>query len=169
MEFLDILYLKFIPLETLRTLKIISGFVSLFFVVSIIFFIKSSGWMEARYGQDFKNFFSFKPSESRAMEKKWNKINQRLKTNLESEYKLAILEADILMNEVINKMGYKGKTSSERLQKVTTDFLPSINEIIEAHKVRNNIIHDPRYKINHQKAQEVISVYGKAFKELYLF
>ncbi len=165
----DIIYLKFISSGTLLTLKILSAGISLLFLFAIFYFIKNTSWLKFRYVQDLKEFFDFKPYEIKKFEKVWAKITKRLQNPLESEYKLVIIEADNLLNEILERMGYKGETVGERLKKITVDILPSIQEVLEAHKIRNNIVHDPDYKITLEKGQKTIKIYEKTFQELNVF
>jgi len=165
----ELIYLKFISPGTLLTLKILSIGISLFFLIAIFYFIKNTTWLKFRYAEDLKEFFAFKPYEIKRFEKVWAKITKRLERPLESEYKLAIIEADNLLNKILERMGYKEETLGERLKKITADILPNIQEVSEAHKIRNNIVHDPDYKITLEKAQKTIKIYEKAFQGLNVF
>jgi len=88
---------------------------------------------------------------------------------LESEYKLAVIEADNMVNETLKRMGYGGESLGERLEKLTAATLSNIEEIKEAHQVRNNIIHDPNYRLSLDDARKVLSIFEKAFKDLEAF
>jgi len=44
--------------------------------------------------------------------------------------------------------------------------LPSLAEVQGAHEIRNNIVHDPDYRLNLDGAQKTISFYEKAFTDL---
>lgn len=162
----DIIYLKFISPDTLLTLKILSTIFSLLFLTAIIFLIRKTSWLRYRHGQDLKEFFTARPYEEKKIEKIWTKILAGLEKPSESEYKLAIIEADSLLNEILGKMGYQGETLGERLEKVTADILPNLQEILEAHKFRNNIVHDPDYRVTLEQAQGIIKIYQKALQDL---
>ena len=162
----DLIYLKFISPGTLLTLKILSATFSVIFVFSIFYFIKKTSWLRVRYTQDLTEFFTFKPYEIKKFEKIWAKIAGRLERPSESEYKLAIIEADGLLNEILERMGYQGATLGEKLKKIPADILPGAQDISEAHKIRNNIVHDPDYKITLDQTKKAITIYGKALQDL---
>ncbi|PIR71619.1 MAG: hypothetical protein COU43_01525, partial [Candidatus Nealsonbacteria bacterium CG10_big_fil_rev_8_21_14_0_10_37_25] len=91
---------------------------------------------------------------------------RRLETEMESEWKLAVIEADKIMDDILNRMGFGGKSLGERLGKLTAVSLPNIEEVKEAHKIRNNIIHDPTYRLSLEEAKRVIAIYEKALTDL---
>jgi hypothetical protein len=154
-------------LETPSFLKIIFLLFALVFIAAIIYFLKNSTWFRRVFLQDFVEFVTFSYYAMGKVTKAWEKIMGRLEKGTEDEAKLAILEADEILNETLNKMGYaKEETLGEKLDKVTSDTISNLGEILEAHKIRNNIIHDPDYRLNILEAQKIISIYGKALRDL---
>ena len=96
----------------------------------------------------------------------WSAIIQRMNTMREAEYKMAIIEADKLFDELLKNMGYKGKDMGERLQQITPEHLSNISAIWKSHKVRNFISHDTQYHLTFSEAQWVIKNYEDAFIEM---
>lgn len=96
----------------------------------------------------------------------WDAIMRRMSTMQEAEYKLAIIEADKLFDELLKGMGYKGKDMGERLQQITPERLSNISAIWKSHKVRNFISHDTQYHLTFSEAQWVIKNYEDAFIEM---
>lgn len=162
----DFFYLRFISQSTLLTLKIVSTAIALLFISAIIFLIRRTSWLRYRYGQDITEFFTSRPYEVKKFEKIWAKIMSRLEQPSEGEHKLAIIEADSLLNEILEKMGFQGETLGGKLEKVTADILPRLQEIQEAHKFRNNVVHDPDYRVTLEQAEKTIKIYQKALQDL---
>ena len=150
----------------LQILKIILMSVSLFFAGFIIFALVKTSWLKRLIIWDWKEFLTFRPHGLRKVEKDWQKIKGRLETEIDSEYKLAVIEADSMLNELLKGLGFGGETLGERLEKVTTASLPNLEEVKEAHKIRNNIIHDPDYRLSLDEAKRVITIYEKALTDL---
>jgi len=97
----------------------------------------------------------------------WTKYNPaRIKTAEEANCKLGVIEADVLLDDVLKKMGYSGETMSERIERITQVQLKTISELREAHSVRNNILHNPNFKLTSKRAEEVIELYEKVLKEI---
>lgn len=98
--------------------------------------------------------------------KKWDNIEKKLESRRETDRKLAIIEADNLFDDLLKKIGYRGKDMGERLKQIDVSKIANIDEIWQAHKVRNNIVHSPDYKLKRSEAEKAIGAYGKAFEEL---
>jgi len=97
---------------------------------------------------------------------RWLKVLQHLETDSQAEWKAAILEADVILDEMTIKMGYRGNSLGERLKSVEpSDFL-TINKAWEAHKVRNAIAHDGSdYFLTKREVKRVIDLYRQVFEE----
>jgi hypothetical protein len=132
----------------------------------IIFFLSKTSWMKVRAIQDLVEITTYKPLGAKKIMKQWMKIKESLNSGLESEFKLAIIEADSILDDVLKKLGYNGETLGERLKQVSQDILPSLENAQEAHKIRNNIVHDPDYRLNLTEAEKTISFYEKVLTEL---
>jgi len=167
--FENLIYLKFVPPEILLFLKILCIVIFLFFLVIIFHSLRRSSWLKYRLFQDMVEFLTYRPYGVKKIVKIWSKIKGRLELGVESEYKLAVIEADSMLNDILEKMGFKGETLGNRLKQVTTDILPSIEEVGEAHKIRNNIVHDPDYKLTLDQAQKALEIYEQALRDLQVF
>jgi len=105
-------------------------------------------------------------TSKKKIQKRWMEIENRLKSNEESQYKLAILEADGFVNEVLSGIGYKGKNMTEKLEEVTEEQLDDAQVIREAHKTRNEIINNINFFIDREHTQETINIYKRFLENL---
>jgi ABC-type multidrug transport system fused ATPase/permease subunit len=154
-------------LEIPSFFKIIFLLFALVFIAAIIYFLKNSTWLRRIFLQDFIEFATFSSYMMGKITKTWRKITERLERGTEDEAKLAILEADEILNGTLNKIGYtREETLGEKLDEITSDTISNIEEIREVHKIRNNIIHDPDYRLNLAEAQRAIFIYEKALRDL---
>ena len=95
----------------------------------------------------------------------WEKIMNFLNSENPSDWKLAILEADTILDALVQKMGYKGENLGERLKSIeASDFL-TLNDAWEAHKVRNAIAHEAGYDITQREAKRVMKLFENVFRE----
>lgn len=147
-------------------IKIIFLVISSFLFGFIIYLLLKTSWLNYRYTQDIKEFLNYKSVGAPKLVKQWLKIKERLETNLESEFKLAVIEADTLLDDILKKMGYVGDTLEEKLEKVSINILPSKEKIKEAHKLRDNIVYDPDFSLSLEEVKKIISVYETALTEL---
>ena len=157
------------PSTILVISKLVFTLVSLFLTVGLIFFLIKNDWLNFVIFQDSAEFITFRPFGIKKIVKVWDKITARLDTGLESEYKLAVTEADDMMDDILKRMSITGETLGEKLKNLTSATLPNIEEIIESHQVRNNIVHNPDYELSLDEAKKLLAVYEKAFQNLQAF
>ncbi|HXK32374.1 MAG: hypothetical protein A2Z68_01625 [Candidatus Nealsonbacteria bacterium RBG_13_38_11] len=155
--------------DLLFYLKILFIVFGVFAIGFIIFALFKSSWLRVYVLYDAAEFFRYKPFGIKRMEKDWRKILARLDTGLESEYKLTVIEADNTMNDILKKMGYGGASLEESLEKLTVATLSNIEELKEAHQIRNNIVRDPDYKLTLDETKKALGIYEKALRDLDAF
>jgi hypothetical protein len=81
--------------------------------------------------------------------------------------KNAIIEADSLIDVIIQKIGYRGEDLGERLKKIEPSDFNNLQNVWEAHKIRNKIAHEGEaFNLTKEIAKDVIEKYKKALKEL---
>ena len=153
----------------LLTIKISFIVFSLFLIGVIIFGILNCSWLKIAILFDAVEFLTWRPFGVRKIIKIWNKITVRLDTGLESEYKLAVIEADSMLDDILRRMGYPGEALEERLGGLTPATLPNIEEIRLMHQLRNNIVHDPDYKLSLDNTRKALAVFEQALKDLQAF
>jgi hypothetical protein len=84
-----------------------------------------------------------------------------------NDWKLAIIEADIILDDALKQKGFPGTSLGERLKNVAPQQLNTLQDAWEAHKVRNRIAHDGAdFVLTKRIAQETINRYQKVFSEL---
>jgi hypothetical protein len=146
-----------------KIIFLVFGFFFLGFTIWALIF---TSWLKRAILQDLKEFLTFKPFEAQIFLPKWKKIKERIASGIEAELKLAILEADSLLDQFLKRQGYKGETLEEKLELLTEDILSNINEVKEAIKVKRAIIEDPSYRLSFQEAKKTLSIYERALKDL---
>lgn len=140
--------------------------ISLLFLIYIVYFISKTSWLRFRFLENTVEFFTYKYLGARKIVKQWKKIRHRLEADSEVESKLAIMEADSILNNALRKMGFSGETFEERIKQLTPDLLPNIEQVLEAHKTYNHIVYDPDYRLNPEEAKKIILVYEQALVDL---
>ena len=106
---------------------------------------------------------------SRPKNVRWEQVLSHIESENPNDWRLAILEADILLDEMVTSFGYEGDTLGEKLQNIErSDFL-TLNEAWEAHKVRNEVAHTgSAFVLTQREARRIIGLYERVFKEFYL-
>lgn len=98
---------------------------------------------------------------------RWNEIKRHLDGDNPIEWKMAIIEADSLVDDIMKRIGYKGETLAERLKTIESSDFDNLQNIWDAHKIRNRIVHEPgKMELDRTTAQGAVEKYEKALKEL---
>jgi hypothetical protein len=97
---------------------------------------------------------------------RWNRIMEQATSDSGQYWRLAILEADIMLNELLDSLGYKGETMADKMKQVERASFNTIDLAWEAHKVRNEVAHEGSTRLlNAREVRRVIDLYEKVFKE----
>jgi hypothetical protein len=98
----------------------------------------------------------------------WQRIVDHINSENPNDWRLAIIEADIVLGEILEKMGLPGETIGDKLKAVEKSDFTSIDAAWEAHKVRNAIAHEGNaFQLNQREAKRVIGLYEQVFKEFH--
>jgi hypothetical protein len=101
------------------------------------------------------------------LQKRWKMVKERLESDSPSQYKVAIIEADAIAEEILNGIGYKGANMSEKLEQVGEAHIDDHLESLKgAHQIRNQIVHELDFAIDKRMAQAVVGVYENFLKYL---
>jgi hypothetical protein len=100
------------------------------------------------------------------MQKRWKKVLSRLRSRKDAQFKVAVLEADSITDEILSQVGYQGINMGERLDGISANQLEMIEELKKAHEVRNEIVHKADFVLDRKTAHEVVGVYQKVLETL---
>jgi len=97
----------------------------------------------------------------------WNHIRERLLSDNPSDWRLAIIEADIYMDRVLDTKGFHGDTVGDKLKQINPADFGSVQIAWEAHKVRNRIAHEGSdFTLTMPESRRVLSYYEIVFRDL---
>ncbi len=99
------------------------------------------------------------------IEKKKNNIKRLLNGASSTEYAMAIIEADKLLDYFLKQCRFSGDTLGERL-KMACYTNNSLKKVWKAHLLRNRIVHDHDIEITAKQARECWTEYNRAYNIL---
>lgn len=114
--------------------------------------------------QDFESMFQKEKGEG--FTGKWQEILKRLASAEEASYRLAVIEADKFFEEALRRLGYVGENFSDRLKQVHPTEIKNLNEVWQAHRVRNSLAHDADFKLSRGEAEKAVDAYERALRDL---
>ncbi len=145
-------------------LRILGGMLSLVLVVGVIMLIQRGGAFE-RHIKHLLISWNGSPLPKRRMVKQWLAIKKLMKQDNPEAWRAAIIDADSMLEEIVEKLGYKGATLEERLQNITAYQFPSIEDARRAHEISRFLEEDSSYPLTYGVAEKTIGIYGNILRE----
>ncbi|MBI4239711.1 hypothetical protein HY620_01835 [Candidatus Uhrbacteria bacterium] len=97
--------------------------------------------------------------------KRWREIEALVQRNDEMSYKLAVMEADKLLDHGLKSMGFGGSSLGERLKLAAYKY-PKIRNVWPAHLTRNKLVHEASFHLHRGTAAQAIQQFKSALLEL---
>jgi hypothetical protein len=99
---------------------------------------------------------------------RWRKIVELGSSTNENDWRQAIIQADVILDEILDKMGYHGEGVGEKLKAVEKADFQTLDQAWEAHKVRNAIAHEgPDFMLSQHEVRRVINLFQQVFEEFF--
>lgn len=96
----------------------------------------------------------------------WEKIKEDAHSAPPHSYTTAIVNADILIDELLIDAGFEGKDMAARLGKLNGLGISSLNGVWNVHKLRNKIVHTSGYEATKSSLESALQVYEAFLKEI---
>ena len=81
--------------------------------------------------------------------------------------KIAIMEADALLDSALKSMSMPGTSMADRLRVARYKY-PKLNNVWWAHKLRNQLVHESSFQLGSRQAKQALEEYERAFKTMNL-
>jgi len=156
---------EFFYFSNLGLAKAISVFLTAFFIVCTIFFMIKSGWLQLRIDRVEDVFLKSNLPKKRSI-KAWRKIQKHFFAGNDEELKLALIEADKVLDEALKHAGFRGENIGDRLKNLDESKLPNIQDVWEAHKLRNRLVHETDFRLDRNTAERALAIYEQTFRDL---
>ncbi len=95
---------------------------------------------------------------------RWQQVRETSQQGLMGA-KLALMEADTLLDSGLKSMMMPGQSLGERL-KVACYKYPKLRNVWWAHKLRNQLAHEATFQISARQAEQALDEFEKALKTL---
>jgi hypothetical protein len=97
---------------------------------------------------------------------RWEHIQSLVESASSSDWREAIIEADVMLDEELTKQGYAGDGLGEKLKTANSAKFRTLQDAWEAHKVRNQIAHQgSAFDLSDSLAKRTIAHYEAVFRE----
>jgi len=96
---------------------------------------------------------------------RWLKIEQQLKRDDMNSYSMCILTADTLLDQAMKEKGVQGATMGERMKQLQKTWT-NANNVWSAHKIRNQIAHEPDVRLDYDGTRRALASFKQALKDV---
>lgn len=156
-----------IIIQVVYIIKLVVAFFSAFLLFGIMYSMTRTSEINEMLENKLKNWKTetdeFKISKDN---QRWESIVKNLTIENEAGWRMSIIEADIMLDELLSKLVSPEGSVSDKLKQLKVNKMSSIQFAWEAHKVRNRIAHDgTNYHLSRVETKRVIDFYSIVFKE----
>lgn len=148
-------------------LQLVSILLSGLFIWGIVYITTKTSYLNSKI-EDYMDLFGVGNLTKRKSLKGWEQIRKRIISPAQQDWKLAVLEADKIMNEILKMAGYLGTDLNKKLEILTKENLSNLDEIKKAHLLSDRILNDPTMELKKEDAIIALKSFKKAFIELNL-
>ena len=97
---------------------------------------------------------------------RWERVVALASTGEEDNWRLAIIDADSMLEELLDSQGYPGETMGDKLKSGNPLQFTTLDLAWQAHKVRNAVAHlGQAYPLSERETRATIDFYARVFEE----
>jgi len=164
--------------ETVETLYTPLTFLSIFFIAIIIYttvrMFEIRKKEHAHVHHELEEYAHSQREKSKLMKEKedqsknerWREVLAYLFSHSSSDWKMAIMEADAMLDNLMGQLGFQGETLGDKLKSANQDSFHRLTNAWEVHTIRNRIAHEGLgFELSQHEAKRVIAIYEQIFHE----
>jgi hypothetical protein len=154
---------------TIGVLRIVGHTLSVIFILGIIFCIIKLLMTREERNTSFENHVASGVSQQKVVNPRtehWAKVSEAMASPNEQLWRSALIDADTMLEEVVNAMGYQGETFGEKLKQINRADVPWLDAAWDVHRLRNILAHEgSRYHLTQREAYRAYKVYESILYE----
>lgn len=121
---------------------------------------------EGFHAQEAETHQEHEIAEITSKNPRWERIMQLASSPNDSDWRRAILEADIMLGNLLRDQGYRGETIGEQLKDVNPLRFNTLDIAWQAHKMRNAVAHlGEAFPLTERDTRATIDQYARVFEE----
>ena len=100
------------------------------------------------------------------MKERWEAITKKFSLGTAESMRLAVIEADALVDTALKNMDIPGDHLADRLSNLDTEDLTTVNRLWRAHRLRNDLVHTPGFSLSSSDAELALNDYEAFLREI---
>lgn len=118
------------------------------------------------FGKEASMLTPLEPPELETGNSQWEQVVMLAASANESDWRRAIIEADVMLGQLLTEQGYRGATIGEQLKDANPLQFTTLDLAWKAHKMRNDIAHGGgELVLTERDVRDTIDKYGQVFEE----
>lgn len=146
---------------TMWTIAVLAG------AGTIYFYLKESA-LQSEMIKDLARQTKAAAKPVEAKNRDWARLITMVESENPAEWKIAVLDADKMLEALTIQLGFEGSTLGERLKNADQSRMRTLESAWEAHKIRNQIAHEPQHVLTKREARRAMTLLEQVFKEFAL-
>ena len=103
--------------------------------------------------------------ESVSHNPRWGNVLNYLFSTNPGDWKLSVIEADSMLEALLDQLGFKGETLGDKLKSADAEKFKGLPIAWEVHTVRNRIAHEgANFELSAHEAKRIIALYEQIFR-----
>lgn len=156
--------------HTWQVLGNISAVLSIFFICIIVFSLVRMREIQNHEKEEIKHEISIAlardAEEASKINPRWKYILDLIGSDSQNDWRIAILEADSMLDELLQERGYEGDSLGERLKGARNNSFANLDNAWEAHEIRNKIAHaGSEFSLTQIESRRTIRLFETVFDE----
>lgn len=100
------------------------------------------------------------------MKERWHSIERKFELGTPDAARIAVIEADALVDTALKAMSVEGEHLADRLSNLDPEEVTTINRVWRAHRMRNDLVHTPGFMLSPEDAKLAIDDYEAFLREI---
>lgn len=157
--------------KTWDLVGLISGLLSVFCIAIITYTLIRARELRQdereRIDQAIADALYKKKQKEKSADSRWHYVLSLVESLNPSDWRVAVIEADTMMEEFLRDKNFVGESLSELLKDAQSGGVQYVDDAWKAHLIRNQIAHEGSdFAFNQNEARRVIKMYENFFEEL---
>ena len=157
--------------KTWDTIGLISGLLSIFCITIIIYVVVRSFELRTDEKENIDKKIADALFEKKQRERnanpRWHYVLSLVESLNPSDWRVAIIEADTMLEDFLRDKDFLGETLGELLKDAQSGGYQYVDDAWKAHTIRNQIAHGgSEFAFNQNEARRAIKMYENFFEDL---
>ena len=101
-----------------------------------------------------------------AIRRQWEALIAKSESNPPDSLIQAIIQADTIIDEVLQAMDLPGEHIADRMEALSSDTVKSLDRLWRAHGIKNNLINVPGFMLTEHQARVILGDYESFLREI---